>query len=174
MVNPVLCKTRRFLDSLYLASGVLSAVFLFALLAIIVAQMVTRAAGINFRGSTDYAGYMMAAASFLAFAYTLNKGGHVRVSLLLGRLAGRKRYAAEVLCHLIASVFTTILAWHAVIMVYWSFVLGDVSQGQDATRLWIVQTPVAVGAIILAVCFVDNLLSLLVRRHDNIVADIVE
>lgn len=167
-------KVRRPLDALYACAGALSALFLFALLLIIVAQMVARAAGINFPGSTDYAGYMMAAASFLAFAYTLNKGGHVRVSLLIGRLTGTARYGAEVLCHILALVISSILAWYAVAMVYWSFVLGDVSQGQDAMPLWIVQTPLAVGSVILAICFLDNLISLLVCKQDNIVADIVE
>lgn len=174
MPKPVLCAVRWLLDRLYQASGVLAAIFLFTLLLIIVAQMAARAAGINFPGSTDYAGYLMAAGSFLAFSYTLNKGGHVRVSLLLGRLTGRRRYAAEVVCHALASVFTSVLAWYAVAMVYWSFLLGDVSQGQDKTPLWIVQTPVAVGAVILAVCFIDNLVSLVVCKRDNIVAEVVE
>ena len=90
-MTSLLCKVRRLLDLIYLTAGILSAVFLFLLLVIIVAQMVARATGIGFPGSTDYAGYMMAAASFMAFAYTLNKGGHVRVSILLGRLQGKTR-----------------------------------------------------------------------------------
>lgn len=165
---------RRFLDLVYLVSGALSAIFLCAILVIIVAQMVTRAAGISFPGSTDYAGYMMAAASFMAFAYTLNKGGHVRVSILLGRLHGRSRYMAELLCHAMGAVFTCVLAWYAVTMVYWSYVLGDVSQGQDASPLWIVQSPVAVGSVILALCFIDNVISMLIRKQDNIVSEIVQ
>ena len=173
-MTSLLCKVRRLLDLIYQTAGVLSAVFLFAILLIIVAQMVARATGISFPGSTDYAGYMMAAASFMAFAYTLNKGGHVRVSILLGRLKGTRRYIAELLCHVLATAFTCILAWYAVAMVYWSYILGDVSQGQDATPLWIVQTPVAVGSVILALCFADNLISMLIRKHDNIVAEIVQ
>ncbi|NYT66145.1 TRAP transporter small permease [Alcaligenaceae bacterium] len=173
-MTSLLCKLRRPLDVLYLTSGVLSAVFLFLILAIIVLQMLARALGIHFPGSSDYAGYTMAAASFLAFSYTLNKGGHVRVSLLLGSLEEKKRYYVNVACHLVATLMSWILAWYASTMVYWSYVLGDVSQGQDATPLWIVQTPVAVGSIILAICFTDNLVSLLIRKHDNIIADIVE
>lgn len=173
-MTSLLCKVRRLLDLIYLTAGILSAVFLFLLLVIIVAQMVARATGIGFPGSTDYAGYMMAAASFMAFAYTLNKGGHVRVSILLGRLQGKTRYIADLLCHAMATAFTCILAWYAVTMVYWSHLLGDVSQGQDATPLWIVQTPVAVGSVILALCFADNLISMLIRKHDNIVAEIVQ
>ena len=173
-MTSLLCKLRRPLDGLYLASGILSAVCLFVLLCIIVAQMATRAMGISFPGAASYAGYMMASASFLAFSYTLNRDGHVRVSLLVGRLKGQARYVAEVICHLLGAVFSIALSWHAVALVYWSYVLGDVSQGQDNTRLWIVQTPMAAGAIILALCFADNLVSLLIRRQDNIVPDIVE
>lgn len=172
-MTSLLCKLRRVLDFIYLASGALAAVFLFSILVIIVAQMITRASGIAFPGSTDYAGYMMAAASFLAFAYTLNRGGHVRVSILLSRLEGRVRYVVELVCHLMASVFTCIVAWYACNMVYWSYVLGDVSQGQDASPLWIVQTPVAVGSVILALCFIDNTVSMLIRKRDNIEAEIV-
>lgn len=172
-MTSLLCKMRRMLDALYTFAGGLAAVCLFALLLVIVAQMVARAASINFPGSTDYAGYLMAASSFLAFAYTLNRGGHVRVSLLIGRLTGSARYAAEVLCHVLALIMTTILAWYAVAMVYWSYELNDVSQGQDASPLWIVQSPLAIGAVILAICFLDNLVSLLVRKQDNIAADIV-
>ena len=40
--------------------------------------------------------------------------------------------------------------------------------GEDATPLWIPQLPMAFGAILLAVCFADNLLTLLVIRRDNI------
>ncbi|HLR78066.1 MAG TPA: TRAP transporter small permease [Burkholderiaceae bacterium] len=172
-MTSLLCKLRRVLDAIYFASGALAAIFLFAILVIIVAQMIARASGISFPGSTDYAGYMMAAASFMAFAYTLNKGGHVRVSIILGRLSGKTRYVAELICHLLASVFSSIVAWYACMMVYWSYVLGDVSQGQDASPLWIVQTPVAVGSVILALCFVDNLISMLIRKRDNIAAEIV-
>ena len=59
-------------------------------------------------------------------------------------------------------------------LVYWSRKLGDVSQGQDAMPLWIVQAPMAAGAVLLAICFLDNLLTLLLTRRDNIGSDFVE
>ena len=49
------------------------AVFLLAILGLIVAQMVARRTGNVFPGGTNYAGYAMAGASFLALAYALNK-----------------------------------------------------------------------------------------------------
>ena len=172
-MTALLCKLRKPLDGLYMLAGAISAIFLVAILVIIVLQVAARMLGIHFPGSSDYAGYMMAAASFMAFAYTLNRGGHVRVGLLLG-VFGQRRYIVDTVCHLIGMVFSCLLAWHASNMVYWSWMLGDISQGQDATPLWIVQLPVAIGSIILAICFIDNFVSMLLRRQDNIVADIVE
>lgn len=172
-MTALLCKLRKPLDGLYQLAGVISAIFLVAILVIITLQMLARALSIHFPGSSDYAGYMMAAASFMAFAYTLNRGGHVRVSLLLG-VFGERRYLVDTVCHLIGTILSCLVAWHASNMVYWSWLLGDVSQGQDATPLWIVQIPVALGSIILAICFLDNFVSMLLRKQDNIVADIVE
>lgn len=164
---------RRTLDAVYDGAGALAAICLVAILLVISLQVVARWAGIPFPGSSEYAGYLMAAASFLAFAHTLNRGAHIRVNLLLSAL-GRYRFWGELWCLVIASVASSYLAWFAVKTVYWSRKLHDVSQGQDATPLWIVQTPVAIGAIILAICFIDNLVTLIATRRDNIRADLTE
>lgn len=161
---------RRTLDLAYDGAGILAAGCLVAILVTISAQVLARWLGISFHGAAEYAGYFMAAASFLAFAHTLNRGGHIRVGLLLGSLGARRRWG-EIWCLAIGSLITGYLAWYAVRAVYWSWRLNDVSQGQDATKLWIVQTPVAVGAVVLAICFADNLVTLIVTGRDNIRAE---
>ena len=77
---------RKTLDTLYLAGGVLGGLFLITILGLIVAQMVARWTGQVFPGATNYAGYSMAGASFFSLAYALNKGAHIRVTLVLGAL----------------------------------------------------------------------------------------
>lgn len=164
---------RTFLDRVYKASGVMAAICLVTILIVIVAQMVARWSGITFPGSSEYAGYLMAASSFLAFAYALNSGAHIRVSLLLNAL-GRRSYWLEVWCMAIGAAATTYLAWYAVKAIYWAVRFNEISQGRDATPIWIVQMPVAFGAILLAVCFWDNLVTLLLRGRDNISAETLE
>ena len=166
-------RVRRGLDALYLAGGVIAAGFLIILLVLIVLQMAARWSGFGFPGSTEYAGYAMAGASFLALAHTLNRGGHIRVSLLLSRL-GRYRYFGEVWCFAIGTALTCYLAWFAVRGVAWSRQLGDVSQGQDATPLWIPQLAMAAGSILLAIAFIDNLINLLLFGVHGIKADQIE
>jgi TRAP-type C4-dicarboxylate transport system permease small subunit len=148
-------------------------VCLVAILCVIVAQMVARWSGVAFPGSSEYAGYLMAASSFLAFAYALNHGAHIRVSLMLTAL-GRHRFWGELWALVIGTAASSYLAWFAVKATKWSYKLHDVSQGQDATPIWIVQIPMAFGAVLLAICFFDNLVTLILTRRDNIGSDMVD
>ncbi|WP_333834184.1 TRAP transporter small permease [Rubrimonas sp.] len=147
---------RRALDALYLLGGAVAALCLIAILCLIVAQMLARWFGVVFPGATDYAGYAMAGASFFGFAYALNHGAHIRVSLVLN-LMGARRYWLELACFAIGAVISSYLAWYAVRAVRWSLRFGDVSQGLDRTPLWIPQSAMAAGAILLALAFWDHL-----------------
>ena len=162
---------RRALDALYDAAGLLAACFLVAMLLLILVQMAARWTGLVFRGAPDYAGYCMASASFLAFAHALNRGAHIRVTLVLQRLGARAARVLEIWCLAVGAVTVTTLAWYAIRAVRWSYRFGDVSQGQDATPLWIPQLGMAVGAVLLALCFWDNLLSRLLGHGDNLRRD---
>jgi TRAP-type C4-dicarboxylate transport system permease small subunit len=164
---------RRTLDAIYDGAAFLAALCLVAILVVITAQVAARWSGIPFHGSNEYAGYFMASASFLAFAHTLNRGAHIRVGLLLTAL-GERRFWGQLWALAIASAAAAYLAWYAVRLVYWSWKLNDVSQGQDVTPLWIAQAPMAAGAVILAICLADNLVSLLVAGRDNIRDDLAE
>jgi TRAP-type C4-dicarboxylate transport system permease small subunit len=150
---------RPWLDRLYDLCGGLAALFLIVLLLVIVAQMVARWTGQQFPGSTDYAGYCMAAASFLALAYTLNRGGHIRVSLLLIRL-GRWRRLGELWCFGIGTALGWYFAFYAIKAVRVSYELHDISQGQDATPLWIPQLAMAIGTTLLAIALLDRLIQI--------------
>lgn len=158
---------RRALDALYDAAGLLAALCLVLILAVIVLQMASRWTGIAFPGSSEYAGYLMASASFLAFAHALNRGAHIRVNLLLTALGPRRGWA-EIWCLAIGAIASAWLAFHAVNLVRWSVKLNDISQGQDALPLWIPQVPMAAGAVLLAICFADNLITRLLTGRDNI------
>ena len=155
------------LDVLYRWAGYLAAVFLVMILALVSLQMLARWSGQIFAGAPDFTGYCMAAASFFAMPYALNKGNHIRVSLLLGAL-GRHRFWAELWCWAVASALTVLFAWYAVKLTRESHLFNDISQGQDAWPIWIPQVSMAAGTILLAVCAIDNLVTLLVRGRDNI------
>lgn len=83
------------LAPLYEAALWLAGLFMIALLATIVLSILGRQLDFYIRGIDSYAGYFMAAASFLALAGTLAKGDHIRVTLVIGRLTGNTRRGFE-------------------------------------------------------------------------------
>ena len=149
------------LDGLYRICGFIAALFLVAVLVIILAQIGARWLGLQFPGSTSYAGYAMAGASFFALAYTLNHGAHIRVSLVISRLTGTARRLVELWCLLVATGLSIYFAWYAIRAVRVSHMIRDISQGQDATPLWIPQLVMAIGTVVLAIAFADHLIRLL-------------
>lgn len=165
---------RRGLDGLYLLSGILAACFLIAILTLIVVQMVARWTGEIFPGAPEYAGYSMAAASFLAFASALNHGSHIRVSILLNALPARASLVLNTWCFAVGTVVGWYVAYYAWRFTYWSWKFNDISQGQDATMLWIPQSTMVIGSIILAIALTDNLISLLFTGRDRIQASSIE
>jgi TRAP-type C4-dicarboxylate transport system permease small subunit len=152
---------RRILDLIYDAAGYLAAFFMVGILLMVLASVLGRLADFNLRGSDAYAGYCMAAASFLALAHTLKRGEHIRVSLLLERFGGRLKRPLEIWSHAAGAFFSGALAWFSVRLAWQSHLFNDVSQSNDATPLWIPQIAMAVGSIVLVIAMVDDLVRVL-------------
>lgn len=148
---------RSILDPFYTALGVLGALFILATLAVEVVGIAGRELGYSMAGLDSYAGYCLAAGSFLAMAHALRRGDHIRVTLILARLKGRTRYWMEVLCLSIASLLSGYFAYFSARLVWGSYTLNDVSQNVDATPLWIPQLSMAIGLFGLAVAFAEQL-----------------
>ena len=165
---------RRLLDFIYFASGALAAVSLVAILLLIVVQMVARWTGEVFPGAASYAGYAMAAASFLAFANALNRGAHIRVSILLNALPKGPKRLLEIWCFGLAAVIAWYFTYYAYWFVYWSWKFNEISQSQDATALWIPQSVMVVGGGILAIALTDNLLQLVIKGNHRLTRDLVD
>ena len=155
---------RKHLDALYDAAGYLAAFFFVGLLFMVLASVAGRLLAFNLRGSDAYAGYCMAAASFLALAHTLQHGEHIRVTLFLERFGGRFRRPLDLWSHAAGTFFCAVLAYHSVRLVWQSWAFNDISQGNDATPLWIPQISMAAGALVLLVAMVDNFVLLIRHR----------
>lgn len=123
------------LDRVYLASGALAAVCMIVILLIIVFQMIARWSSVSFQGSTEFAGYAMAATSFFAFAYALNRGAHIRVSILLNVNSFTRKWV-DAYAMLIGAVTATYFARYAIKTNILSEMLNDRTQGQDQVPEW--------------------------------------
>jgi len=120
----------RLLDAVYRATGIVAACFMVLILLLIIGQMIARWSSMTFPGSTEYAGYAMAATSFFALAFTLTQGGHIRVSVLLN-LNEHTKFWLDTVAMLIAAVTATYFARYAIKTNIMSEMLNDRTQGQD-------------------------------------------
>jgi len=165
---------RRGLDGLYLLSGILASLCLIAILFLIVVQMLARWTGEVFPGAPEYAGYAMAAASFLAFANALNRGSHIRVSIVLNAVGPGLRRIINIWCFAIGALVAWYFVRYAYNFVYFSWKFNDISQGQDKTLLWMPQSIMLLGAVILAIALTDHLLHLIFSGDHRIKRDLVD
>ena len=162
---------RRALGTLYDAAAWVAAFFMVGVLAMVLASVVGRMAGFNLRGSDAYAGYCMAASAFLALAHTLKRGEHIRVNLFLERFGPKVARALELWSHAAGTFFCAVLAVFSVRLAWQSWTFNDVSQGNDATPLWIPQIAMALGAIVLLVAMADDFVLHIRRRHPRATAE---
>lgn len=126
----------RVLDRVYLISGVISACCMLLILLIIVAQMIARWTGVTFPGSTEYAGYAMAATSFFALSHALTRGAHIRVSILLN-INSFFKFWLDAFAMLLAAIIATYFARFAIKTNIMSEILNDRTQGQDFVPEWL-------------------------------------
>jgi TRAP-type C4-dicarboxylate transport system permease small subunit len=162
---------RRALDALYDGAAWLAALAMIGLLAMVLLSIVSRLAHFHVPGTDAYAGYLMAAAGFLALAHTFKRGDHIRVTLLLGALKGGARRGLEIWALAAATLLAALTAFYSCRLAWQSHVFHDVSTSNDATPLWIPQLSMAVGTVILAIAFLDELVLELQGRRVAVVSD---
>ena len=148
---------RRALDALYDGAASLAAVFMVLLLLMVMASVLGRQLHFNVPGVDAYAGYMMAAAGFLAMAHTLKRGEHIRVTLLISGLKGGAKKGFEVWSLFAASALALLSAFYSSKLAWQSYAFHDISTGNDATPLWLPQLTMAIGTAVLAIAFIDEL-----------------
>ncbi len=152
----------RFLNKIYQIAGAVSAGLIIAICILVSAQVLLNIVGRMFPGllpSTipsyaDFAGFMLAASTFLAMSYTLRSGGHIRVNLIVQRLPERATFFAEFVVLLVGIGFAGFATFYAGALVGESIHYGDVSNGIIPVPLWIPQSFMALGLglLVLSLC----------------------
>jgi TRAP-type C4-dicarboxylate transport system permease small subunit len=148
---------RKALDSLYLFGGVLGAIALASIAAIIIAQVVGRQFGLTVLGADDLTAFSVAASATLPLAYAFRHGAHIRVDLIIGRLTGSGRFIMESIALILTTGLTLFFAYSMLDLAMDSFEFDDVAQGSVAWKLWFPQGLCALGAGLFALCLLDDL-----------------
>lgn len=160
---------RRTLNALYLGCGMLAATSIVAITALVMAQVTAniidriaalvtgRAIGLLVPSYAEFTGFFLVGASFLALPYAFRAGAHIRVGLLITALPPGLRRVADIWSLIVGLALTVFAAWWAVDLTRESIVYGDRSAGLVPVALWIPQSAMALGLIVLAVALADDL-----------------
>jgi len=146
---------RKFIHGLYNLCGYAAAFFLAAIAVVTLLQIVARQLRIAIE-TTEIAGFCLAAATFLGLAYTFVNGGHVRISFVSQFLSKRLSRLFELWCCAVGIAISGWAAWHMTHYTIQTFQFGDLSPGLVAMPLWIPQSGVCLGLIMLCVAIVEQ------------------
>lgn len=170
---------RRALDTLYQFALYASALCLVIIAVMVGAQLAGRlldgALALVGLPRTDFVilsmaeicGYLLAAASFLALAGTLKAGAHIRVTMALSALSEGARRYAELLAFALGAFGAAYMTWHLTHFAWVSFKFNEVSPGVIRVPLWYPQAAMALGALILTISLIDELVIVMTRGRPS-------
>lgn len=181
----------RLLARLYAISGALGALCIVIIMTLVVAQVslnaitkigsyfVSNFPSLSIPSYSDFAGYLLVGASFLALPYAMHQGGHIRVNLLLQFMGKKRSFFFELWASGLCAIVAGTAAYYTVRMAYNAWRFNDVSFGLVKIPLWIPQSAMALGLIIFTICLIDCLVQLIRRgtapyienAHDELSAE---
>jgi TRAP-type C4-dicarboxylate transport system permease small subunit len=165
---------RRFLDFLYQASGYLAGASVLAIFVVMIVSSVMRQTGFKTGGTDDIVSWLCAASAFLAMAHTFKHGDFVRVGLLIDKMSPVWNRRFEVSALLVGTVFVCFLAFAGFRYVYESWQFNDMANGLIVIPLWIPQLSFVLGALLLAVAFLDEMVMVAMGRRPSYVTAVEE
>jgi TRAP-type C4-dicarboxylate transport system permease small subunit len=140
------------------ASGLVAALLVFAMTALIVADVALR----NFFNTTlpasvELTEYAMFYASTFAAPWLLKRGQHIRIDVLITRVPPVVGWAMEIASDLIGLVLSLLMAWYGTWMVTRSMTGGTLVVKNLIFLEWYVLWPLPVMFVLLAIEFVFRL-----------------
>ena len=154
-------RLRASLDALYLGAGYVAAACVFLIMVGMVGQSILRELHVRTGAVNDVVSWLCAAAAFFAMAHAFKHGDFVRVTLVFEKVSPATQRRFEIAALSIAVVAVGYLAFWANRFTYESFVFGDMAQGLLPIPIWIPQLSFALGALLLFVAVVDELVIVL-------------
>lgn len=162
-VRKLLMRILRGVDMLAKLDGWLGVACLFTLCSLMIAGIIVRSlANIvtwlppDIPIAWEYSSYLMAISFTFGAAMTLRAGGHIRVRILLGNASPPVAWILELVASIIGFIFAAYFSYAMGHFAWRSFISDERSLASN-TPLWIPQSMVAFGAILLTLQLIARL-----------------
>ncbi|MEN3291478.1 MAG: hypothetical protein V7642_731 [Burkholderiales bacterium] len=156
---------RILLTRLHRAAAIISGVLLVLVAVLTLVQITTRLVGLPAHSWDEVATFCMAGSTFTGLAYAWRNGAHIRMELIVERLRGGARRVAESIALSVMLAITVYMAWHTADMTIVSWQTNDVSQGLLPIPLWIPQSSMALGCVVLMLAVAESLFDVLTNAE---------
>ncbi|MBV1795577.1 TRAP transporter small permease [Siccirubricoccus sp. G192] len=152
---------RRLLDALYTAAAGLAALSLLGIFLVMMAQVLLRELRMQLPAADDVSAYLCVATTFFALAATFKRGELIRVGMVIDRLRPFPRRVMEALVLVMAAVIMAYVTWWTGQDMLFSLEIEEVAQGTVPIPLWIPKLAMPLGAGLLLVAILDELVTVL-------------
>ena len=150
-------------------SAAIAAACLFGIFAIMMIQVALRSLSRPFPGADDLTAYLCVAATFFALAYTFRRGELIRVGLFIEKLGPGARRAFELISLTLAAILVGYIVYWTANDVAFSYEIEDMAQGSVPFLLWIPKLAMPLGAGVLLIAILDELITVLRGHKPNYV-----
>jgi TRAP-type C4-dicarboxylate transport system permease small subunit len=150
---------RRFLDGLYALGAGLAALSLFGIFCVMMTQVALRELQMQLPAADDISAYLCVATTFFALAATFKRGELIRVGMAIDRLGPGKRRVLEFTVLLLAAAIIAYVTWWTLQDMLFSFEIEEVAQGTVPIPLWIPKLAMPLGAGLLLIAILDELVN---------------
>ncbi len=170
---------RKALDRVYEGSCVIAALFVLGILVVVLLQvgatmldkvmvwLTGEPIGWFVPSYAEFTGYFRGVSGWLALAFTFQAGNHIRVSLVIRNMHGLPRQAIELFCVTLTLLLVGFFSYQAVLLTMQHYKFGDVDSGSVAIPLWLPQTAMAAGLIIMTAALAGELWTLLKGKEPS-------
>jgi len=153
-------------DRLAWLGGLVSAVLIVLILAVTTVSVLFRYfLGMPLLGVDDGTGFLVVATVMFGAAEALRRNDHINIDLLTAVLPAPVRHALDILAQAAVLVFAGVLLASAWRTVTFSLRFDNYSTGELEMPLWIPQSTMLVGAVLLGLVAATRLLSLILRKR---------
>jgi len=111
--------------------------------------------------STEYSTYFFIALVSLGLGYTMKEDGHIRITLLTGRLKGKPKMIQELAVTMLALAISAFLLYFSVLMAYDTYSLGMKADTVSETPLYIPQITIPIGVLLLIFQLISRILRII-------------